>query len=469
MKIKKHTYIKITVILGLILVTLTGCERGLSEEAELATFPTNGDIFIDSFVGGLDYFPFGGSFAEAFSVDQNESFMGTASMRFDIPVFGVGFGGATFPSTGPRDLSGYDALTFWAKASKGADINEIGFGVNGDTNNQYQVTLQNMPITTNWKKYTIPIPDASKLNQEIGMFWYAEGAENAADEGGYTFWIDELKFERLGTIAQPRPAIFNGVDEILQTVKGSTTTITGTQTFNLGTGEDITVIAAPSYFNFMSSDESIAIVNERGEVTILGSGKATITASIDGVLAKGSLTVDSSLNINPAPTPTRAANTVISVYSNAYTNVNVDTFNGNFGGSTTQTTFLKLGNDDLIFNTNVNFAGIQFQNPTIDASSMNFLHLDVFIVSDTSSPSLSFNIRDRGANGELNTNVNTGGPTEDDQQIDFTIPSAQLVSGQWISVDIPLTGGLATQKNNLAQIAFSGNVDFILDNIYFYE
>jgi hypothetical protein len=36
------------------------------------------------------------------------------------------------------------------------------------------------------------------------MFWYAEGPENG---NGYTFWIDELKYEKLGTVAQPRPAI----------------------------------------------------------------------------------------------------------------------------------------------------------------------------------------------------------------------------------------------------------------------
>jgi hypothetical protein len=28
------------------------------------------------------------------------------------------------------------------------------------------------------KKYIIPIPDASKLRAERGLFWYAEGAEN---------------------------------------------------------------------------------------------------------------------------------------------------------------------------------------------------------------------------------------------------------------------------------------------------
>jgi hypothetical protein len=46
--------------------------------------------------------------------------------------------------------------------------------------------------------------DASKLTLEKGMFWYAEGPENG---NGYTFWM-MLKYEKLGTVAQPRPAIF---------------------------------------------------------------------------------------------------------------------------------------------------------------------------------------------------------------------------------------------------------------------
>ncbi|MDZ7605923.1 MAG: hypothetical protein U5K79_10145 [Cyclobacteriaceae bacterium] len=38
---------------------------------------------------------------------------------------------------------------------------------------------------------------------------------------GYSFWIDELNFEKLGTIAQPRPAIFSGQDESVDTFIGT--------------------------------------------------------------------------------------------------------------------------------------------------------------------------------------------------------------------------------------------------------
>ena len=67
----------------------------------------------------------------------------------------------------------------------------------------------------------------TKLIAERGMFWYAEGPENGK---GYTFWIDELKFEKLGTIAQPKPAIFKGVDVNENSFIGLNGTIDGSRT-----------------------------------------------------------------------------------------------------------------------------------------------------------------------------------------------------------------------------------------------
>ena len=62
------------------------------------------------------------------------------------------------------------------------------------------------------------------------MLFYAEGPEN---DKGYTFWIDELKFEKLGTVAQPQPSIFNGADILQKSFIGVDLIIEGTQTFNL--------------------------------------------------------------------------------------------------------------------------------------------------------------------------------------------------------------------------------------------
>ena len=97
-----------------------------SDQVEFATNPKNGDVFLDGFTGGLDYFPFGGSYLEAFTVDTDNVYKGSASMRIDVPNEGdpnAAYAGAIFRLASGRDLSGYDALTFWAKGTKSGLIN----------------------------------------------------------------------------------------------------------------------------------------------------------------------------------------------------------------------------------------------------------------------------------------------------------------------------------------------------------
>ena len=473
MKTRKNIYPKIFLLIGLIFITANSCERDLSDEVEFATFSKTGEIFTDNFEGGLDYFPFGGSLAEAFSVDTDVKYLGSASMRFDIPQFGIGYGGATFPSLAPRDLSGYDALTFWAKASQGADINEIGFGINGDTNNKFQVTMQNMPISTIWTKYVIAIPDASRLNQEKGMFWYAEGAETSTDEGGYTFWIDELRFEKLGNIAQPQPKILNGVDQTQIAIVGAPVGLTGfSQTFNLGSGVNQTVSIAPSYFTFSSSNTDVAQVSELGVVNTISEGTAIITAMLDGVSAQGSLTVNVT-EFQFAPTPTLPAANVISIFSDVYTNVPVDFYNGFYAPfQTTTSEDFAVNGDNILNYQNYNFVGIEFnQNvPTIDATNMTNLHLNIFIPEALPSGSdLRVNLVDFGADQSFG-----GG---DDSSVSSTISASSipaLVSGAWITVDFDITG--LANRNNLGQIILDASTDtgprpssLYVDNIYLHN
>ena len=468
MKKSNYIYTKIIILLGLMVSVTVGCERSLSDEVAFATFPKTAEVFIDGFSGGLNYFPFSGSKENAFTVDKEVKYKGTASMRFDVPRVGDpggSYAGAIFPDATGRNLTGYDALTFWVKATQTATLNEVGFG-NSFGENKYLVTLNDVPLSTNWTKVIIPIPDASKLTLEKGMFWYAEGPENG---NGYTFWIDELKYEKLGTVAQPRPAIFNGVDKQEASFIGSTVIIDGLkQTFNLGSGMNKTVTAAPSYFKFSSSNNEVARVSELGVVSVVGFGTAKITAILGGVKAAGSLTIDASGSFGSAPVPTLAAADVISLFSNAYTNVPVDFFNGFYGGSTTKTTDIKLGADDFKYYTDLNYVGIEFKNPAVNATQMNFLHLDVWSRNATTTDFI-VKIRDRGANGVIDTNVFTGAPTGDDKEISFTVPAALIVPSQWVSINIPLTGDIATQKGNLAQIVFVGNMNFLLDNLYFYK
>lgn len=482
MKNIKYTYTKFAAFIAFtLLITTVSCERDLSDEAVFATFSTDGDVFIDNFSSGLDYFPFvdAGADAFAFTVETNEVFSGSASMRFDVPAFGNGFVGATFNTTGNRDLSGYDALTFYAKASQAATVNAIGFGISGETANKHQVELNNLEVTTNWKKYVIPIPDASKLISETGLFWLAEGASFEGDEGGYVLWFDEVRFERLGTVAQPNPKIFNGNDVTEQSFEGSTLSMSGlTQTFNLESGENVTVIAAPSYFDFLSTDIEIARVSERGEISVVAEGTAEITALLGGVLAEGSLTINSGGGLEPAPNPTLPESSVTSILSDSYSNIVVDFYNGNFEGQATEGGLVNLGDNTVLTYTNLDFVTIQFLEQTIDVSDKTMIHFDIFIQEsiDNSDQLRVELVNDANNDGALafGQGLDNGGSS--------TISGNSLNSGEWVGIDLPLdsfnsptggdgfTGGIANRVN-LASLTFaSGGISSItVDNIYFYS
>ncbi len=456
-------------ILGLVLL-FSNCKRDRSDDAEIATFPKNGLVYIDGFSAGLEYLPFGGSFFEAFTVDDENKYKGTSAMRFDVPNVGDpngAYAGAIFPDYGGRDLSDFDALTFWAKATTTGTINEIGFGQDF-RENKYLVTLNNLELTTNWRQYTIAIPDPSRLTQERGLFWYAEGPE---DGEGYTFWIDELQFEKLGTIAQPRPSILEGQDLAIPTFIGVTTTIANLQqTLNLGNGLDQTINVAPSYFEFTSSDPDIATVNEQGVITAVSTGNAVITATLNGIDAKGSARVSVSGAFDTAPVPTQDPNDVISIFSDAYTNEPVDYYNGYWAPF--QTTLgqndINIGGDNLIAYTELNFVGIQFavDAPTINAAAMTHFHLDVQAREAVEAGDF-FTVRvvDAGSDNQLGT--------ADDSSGEITLNNGALTNGEWYSLDIPLSdlAGLSS-RNNLAQIIFVTDATITsayLDNIYFYN
>lgn len=453
--------------LGVVILSLTilNCERDLSDDAVLAEFSNNPEVFIDGFSAGLEYYPYADSKQTAFSVEEDDTYNGSAAMRFDVPNVGDpegAYAGAIFrDDNGGRNLTGYDALTFWAKASQAGTLNEVGFGQDffGD---KYAVSMQNTPLTTNWVKYVVPIPDPSKLVQSQGLFWYAEGPE---DGDGYSIWVDEVKYERLGTIAQPRPKLLEGNDVVTQSFNGATLTLTGlTQTFNLGSGIDQTVAAAPSYFEFSSSNTSVATVDLLGVVTVVGSGTAVITASLADVEAQGSLTIESLGDFDPAPTPMQSPANVISIFSDAYTNVLVDFYNGYWEPfQTTESSIFAINNDQILNYTNFNFVGNQFANPTINGSEMSVIHFDVFVPDGTVNPQLKIVLRDFGAN-----NSDGGG---DDTNLEMIFSGASLVPGQWNSLEMSLDG--MPNKERLGLLIYenlgSNLTSFYLDNVYLYR
>ena len=468
---------KITIVPALFILLLLGCERTVSD-LEAPDFTENPEVFIDGFSAGLEYFPYEGSKADAFSVDSRNTIEGSSlSMRFDVPNVGDpdgAFAGAIFrDENGGRNLTSYNALTFYAKGTRAGTINDIGFGQDF-FGNRFEVGLSGLRLTTNWRKYVIPIPDASLLTHERGLLWYAEGPENG---DGYSFWLDDVKFENLPGLAQPRPAIMNGNEETITSFTGSATSVSGlTFTMNQANGVDVTVGAAPAYYSFNSSNTSVATVNEAGQVTVVGEGTAEITATMRSLNARGALIIESIGVFTPAPTPTEDPENVISIFSDAYENVPVDFYNGFYEPfqTTTSNDFEVNGNNVLGYE-NFNFVGIEFnQNvPTIDGSEMNFLSMDVFFPDEVPANStLRLTLVDFGADDSFGGGDDTQVATSVSNPANPNNPQpGDLVSGEWIRIDLDISG--LTNRSNLGQILLDSDLGpglegetFYVDNIY---
>ena len=464
----KINLLTIAMILALLFIA-GSCERELSDDAVPVSFPKNGEVYLDGFSSGLEYLPFSGSFLAAFTVDEQTFQSGTSAMRFDVPNEGDplgGFVGAIFPDFGGRDLTGFDALTFWAKASQAATINEIGFGIDFGEN-RHQVTLPNLQLTTNWRQYIIPIPAPDRLTQEQGLLWYAEGPENG---NGYTFWLDEVEFVNLGTLGQPSFLIADGQNIDVNTLAGATVEPPSLrQIITLESGQDQTTDISAAYFDFESSDPLVATVNADGSIEAVGQGVAIITGSVDGFPANGSVAIFVEGAFVSAPEPTVDPSEVISIFSDFYSNRPVDYLNGFWAPfQTTLGGGIEVGGDNIIEYTDLNFVGIQFieNTSTIDISEMTHFHVDIQVREPVEDGDyIEFELLDAGPDDMLGTGNEQSGK--------IRITSDDLVNGEWFSVDALLTNfpGLLN-RSNLAQIIIVSDAtieNVYLDNMFFYR
>ncbi len=166
---------------------------------------------------------------------------------------------------------------------------------------------------------------------------------------------------------------------------------------------------------------------------------------------------------SPAPTPTVDPSDVISLFSDAYSDVAVDTWSASWDMANVQN--YMIGSDYVKKYTQLVYAGIEFANNPIDATAMTQFHIDVWTPDPTDAPS-TFRIKlvDFGANG-----VWDGGG--DDVEHEITLDESTMNTGSWVSLDIPLSSftGLTT-RGHLAQLILSGDPDTVyVDNIYLYS
>ncbi|MBI5216572.1 MAG: hypothetical protein HY960_12545 [Ignavibacteriae bacterium] len=175
-------------------------------------------------------------------------------------------------------------------------------------------------------------------------------------------------------------------------------------------------------------------------------------------------TIETNEPLLPAEAPTIAGDSVLSLFSDAYSNVPVDSWSTSWDMA--DVSDVNIIDDHVKKYTNLTFAGIEFATYTIDVSTMNNFHMDVWIPENiTAAKNLRVKLVDFGANG-----IYSGG---DDVESEVTINSDvyPLLSGRnWVGIDIRLSEFTAlTTKRHLAQLLIAGDFPTLyLDNVYFY-
>lgn len=161
----------------------------------------------------------------------------------------------------------------------------------------------------------------------------------------------------------------------------------------------------------------------------------------------------------PAPTPTLPSADVISMFSDAYDDVPVDTWRTDW--SLAELEEVEVAGNATFKYTLLNFVGVETVANQIDINEMTHFHVDIW-TPDASQ--FRVKLVDFGPDGGFD------GGDDTEHELSFEEPS----QGEWISYDLPLSDfvGLTT-KSNFAQLIFAalpaGSATIFVDNVYFHK
>ena len=433
-------------------------------------------VFDDNFGSGISSNQFGSTYANFWSVTTAESKTGTSSLQVAVGGSGALYSGGRLDAASNQNLTSFNAVSFWIKASRAATLNSVGFGNSSSGGSVFSTSLSNLPITTTWTKITIPIPAPSKLTAEKGMFWVSEAA-NDAGGGAYNIFIDDIKFENtIGIIGTPTASIpASSVLGFATETFASNATVTcvfpisavnQTQTCNM------------AYLDLTPGDAGIATINALGTVvTAVSVGVTNITGVLNGTPVTGGVTVTVFSPAVAPSAPLAPAPEVKSLFSDAYTNGTVNTWSVNasratvadaiVGGNTFKKYFF-VGTAPV-----TNYCQIQFLNANaVNATGYNYLHIDAFTPNaPATATTAAFQIKliDYGAD---NVSGGTGSNADLEHNINLvTAPYGPMPANTWVSFDIPLSSftTIGARRANINQILLTGTggATIYIDNVVF--
>ena len=458
-----------------IMILGAGCENRDPAGLELARARIDPLVFDDDYGDDVYFQAFFQTHVTAVVVDSVHAYNGYAvdgarSLKINVPPQGSALGlysGGVLTSGASRDMADFNALTFYARADADISLDVAGFGNDNTGTSLYEAGRTGIPLTRDWVFVVVPIPAPSRLISERGMLTFAESLEQQPPNSGiypypdgYNIWLDEIRYAHLGNISVFR-ANMRSVNR--QYFIGSTVTVDNTSTVFLLDGAYTPVGHSPNYFDYASSDASVASV-DRGVITVVGEGSAVITAKLEDFDVSGTITLTGNQPPSEASDPpTVPAENVISMFSDAYNAVPVDTWRADWGGSTTVLEEYVVAGSNTKMYSSLNFVGITFESAKIDATAITHFHLDVYAPTGT-----NFRVKLVSFPPDLSAGVQTG-----DLILDSDSTPA-FNAGSWSSLDIPLTSfqlPASWDWSQVGQIVLSTtDAQLVLvDNVFWYE
>lgn len=323
--------------------------------------------------------------------------------------------------------------------------------------------LVEVPVTPgSWNSVSIPLESFTGMSMQSVFQLKFDGqfnADGSANTTPFDIYLDNIFFWKMETTSE-NDATLSDLQIDGETIPGFDPDVRN-YTLNLPAGSpDVPQItlATPTNENAtvtinqasgIPGEASVEVVSENGENERVYT--ITYIGSIPGEA--------------PPLQPDRNPMDVISILSDAYTDIEVDTYSAEWDDSDFE--FVTVAGATTMRIDFGNFIGIDFQSNRQDMSDMTHFHMNFWTANDTFDKSFNLKFSEwGGTDGEVSAFEyslnNASNPPLDEQ-------------GVWVTVDIPLSSWTPINAPNVvrgdvAQFVITSNLDVVyVANMYVYR
>ncbi len=304
-----------------------------------------------------------------------------------------------------------------------------------------------------WTSVDLPIASFTGMTWD-SVFQMKFAANGAGSTVPVDIYLDNVYFWKTPTAA--------GTDATLSDLQVDMVTVAGfssiTEDYSVELPMGTTVVPQITFVETTDPTATTAITQASA---IPGDATVLVTAQ-NGTTTK-TYTVSFSEAVQTAPTnnpaaPTVAAADVISIYGSTYSNgvTNYDPNWGQSGHTQVNAAYDPGTGNVLLAYPNFNYQGTELA--AVDASAMDFLHVDIWTAADPMATDIQVS--------PINNGTGAG----------ETLVSIAYTSGTWTSVDLPIASFTGMTWDSVFQMKFAANgagstvpVDIYLDNVYFWN